>query len=381
MSDTAKKTWIGVIILIVIIILGYLMFLGGNGSESDKEGGVITIGFIGPLTGDYAAIGTGIKGAMQYAIDEVNKDGGIDGKTLQAIYEDDACDPTMAANAVNKLVNVDKVTAIIGGTCSSATLAGAPIAEAAGVPMISYASTSPLVTTAGDYIFRDVPSDMLQATYIANYIYDNLNSPSVAVMYVNNDWGKGIATQFVESYKGTIVAEESHVEGATDLRTQIAKVLDANPEVIYFPSYATDAISGIKQLDEAGVLDDITVIGGDSWDQASIWTDLGSIGEGMIYSRPANIEPTSEYTTGVAQYITPDQDSVYAARGYDAIMILAQAMKTAKDLTGESIKDSLYNIQNLQGVADNYSFDENGDLKSANYEIVQIKSSERVPLE
>ena len=151
MSNTAK-TVVGIIVL-VLVVWGIMAV---NGKKAAAPA-VVKIGFTGPLTGDTADIGQNAQAAVSIAVDEINKAGGVLGKQLEVVYEDDTCNGTGGANAVSKLINADKVAALLGPACSGATLGAAPIAEAAKVPELSYCSTNPTISDAGDYIFRDVP--------------------------------------------------------------------------------------------------------------------------------------------------------------------------------------------------------------------------------
>ena len=174
-------------------VFGALIFisLASGCSKSGKEAGgenTIRIGSVGPLTSDLAYIGENMKAAVELASDEINSAGGIKGKKIEIIYEDGKCDPKEAANAANKLINIDKVTAIIGGLCSSETLAMAPLAEKSKVILLSAGSTNPGITNAGDYIFRNVPSDSFQGVYAARYVKTRLNKNRVALLKCLSDW-------------------------------------------------------------------------------------------------------------------------------------------------------------------------------------------------
>jgi branched-chain amino acid transport system substrate-binding protein len=160
----------------------------------------IKIGWLGPLTGDVSSVGTADKQAGEIAVKEINDAGGINGRPLEVVYEDGFCDSKTASNAGNKLINIDKVVAIIGGFCSGETLAVAPTAEQNKVVMISPASTAPSISTAGDYIFRDVPSDSYQGKHAANFVYNTLGKRKAAVLYASVDYTQGLADVFSDEY-------------------------------------------------------------------------------------------------------------------------------------------------------------------------------------
>ena len=142
-----KITWV----VIIVVVIGGIFLL----NKSPKERGVITLGFIGPLTGDAANIGQNAKSAVEVAVEEINATGGINGQTLNVIYEDGKCTGKDAANAANKLINVDNVLAIVGGACSGETSAFTGVAEESGTVVLSYCSSAPAITDAGDFIFRN----------------------------------------------------------------------------------------------------------------------------------------------------------------------------------------------------------------------------------
>ncbi len=136
-------------------------------------------------------MGENARAAVQIAVDEVNKAGGVLGRQIEVVYEDDMCTGATGANAISKLINTDKVVAVLGSVCSGATLGEAPIAEAAKIPQLSYCATNPTISQAGDYIFRDVPSDLFQAKYAAGYFMSH-NMTKVSLLTIKNDWGDGL---------------------------------------------------------------------------------------------------------------------------------------------------------------------------------------------
>src|SRR3989344_9675955 len=278
MNSTAKII-LGVVV-VILIIWGLVSWSGKPAVAPAPVGGgtsePIRIGFIGPLTGDVANIGQNAKAAGENAVAEVNAAGGINGRTLDVIYEDGQCSGTEAANAANKLINIDKVPVILGGACSGETSAFTGLAEQTKTAVLSYCSSVPAITEAGDYIFRDYPSDLYQGAFGADYIFNKLGKKKVAVLYAKSDWGSGIKDVFIDSFKklgGTIVAEEGYEQTARDLRTNLTKIKTANPEVVYFLGYTEASIPGLKQVKELGLK--AVLFGGDAWDDSKIWSEVG----------------------------------------------------------------------------------------------------------
>ena len=247
--------------LILILAVLSLIFIIACGNKEN-----IKIGFIGPLSGDVASMGQSAKAAVELAVEEINSNGGVSGRPLEVIYEDGKCEPKDSTSAANKLVNIDGVAVIIGGLCSGETLAAAPIAEIGKTVLLSYCSSNPKITEAGDYIFRDYPSDAFQGKVAAEKIYNELNAKNVAILYCLGDWCVGIKDVFKKRFGelgGSITIEEGYEQDARDLRTQITKIKDSKPDLIYFLGYTEASIVGLKQLKEMGV--EIPKFGGDAW--------------------------------------------------------------------------------------------------------------------
>lgn len=360
----------------MVVILAVIFFaVGGDGTKTD---GPITLGFVAPLTGDAASLGLNAKAAVEVAVSEINAAGGVNGRQINVIYEDGKCTGTDANNAGNKLINVDKVPAIIGGLCSPETLAIAPLANDSKTVLLSACSSAPKVTEAGDYVFRDYPSDTYQGAYAANYIKDTLGKSKVAILYVKNDWGVGISQVFKEKFTemgGAIVAEEGHEMSTHDVRSQLTKIKAAKPDAVYFLSFTDTAIAGLKQAKELGL--SIPMFGGDGWDDPRLWSEVGVAGEGAMYTAVAAarnnvIKAKLLAKTGSEEVLT------CSPTAYDAAYILAEAIKVA-GTNGEAIKNELYKIEYKGGVsADVVKFDANGDPMTANYVVKVARDGKAV---
>lgn len=336
--------------------------------------GAVKIASMGPLTGDLAYIGENMLAAAQIAVEEINKAGGIKGAKLELVVEDSKCDPKEAVTAGNKLINVDKVSVVIGGLCSSETLALAPIAEKSKVVLFSAASTNPKITEAGDYIFRDVPSDAFQGVYAAQYVKNTLKINRVALLKTLTDWGLGVNDAFKAEFiklGGTITAEESFPMDSRDIRGQIVKIKESSPELIYFVSYTEGAIVGIRQLRELGVK--VQIFGADAWSDLNIWESVKTDGDGTMYLEPENKSYPQTFIDAMNAKTGGKAINVYAPRTYDAVKMIASVIeKVGNDPT--AIKNALYQVKDYQGVADNYTFDGNGDILNARYAVRMYKS-------
>jgi branched-chain amino acid transport system substrate-binding protein len=368
-ENKSNNTWLwwGAIALVAVVVIYFL------GRGTSLEGGPIKIGFIGPLTGDAATIGEGMKVAIEIARDEVNSAGGINGRQVEVIFEDGQCNPQAAANAGNKLINIDKVPVIIGGACSSETLAVAPLAESAKVLLFSAASTNPKIADAGDYIFRNVPSDSFQGSFAAEYIKNNLGLSRVALLKCLSDWCLGVNDAFKARFLelgGQIVAEESFEQTSRDLRTQLSKIKAASPQAIYFVSYTEATIPGLRQAKELGIK--ATIFGADAWSDPKIWTELGQTGDGAMYVEPANKDLPESFITEMNRRTGGAEINVYAPRAYDAFKILASIMRS-KGVNATAIKTALYELKDYQGIADSYTFDGRGEIVKAAYAVKRVQ--------
>ncbi|MEO0084447.1 MAG: ABC transporter substrate-binding protein, partial [candidate division WOR-3 bacterium] len=335
----------------------------------------------GPLTGDAATIGENMKIAIEIARDEINREGGINGRPIEIIFEDGQCEPKAAVNAGNKLINIDKVPIIIGGLCSSETLAVAPLAEKARVVLFSAASTNPKITEAGDYIFRNVPSDSFQGTFAAEYIKNTLKLSKAALLKCLSDWCVGVNDAFKARFQGlggTIAIEESFQQEARDLRSQLSKIKAVAPEVIYFVSYTEATIPGIKQAKELGIK--APFFGADAWSDPKIWQEVGKLGDGAMYVEPVNKNLPETFVAEMNKRTGGKEINVYAPRAYDALKILAFVMKQ-KGIEATVVKDAIYDVKNYQGIADNYTFDRQGEITEAKYVVKRVQDGKAVEVE
>lgn len=358
---------------VVIIVIGGIYVLQNKPRPASGEG--IKVGFVGPLSGDLANIGANARAAVEIAVEEINAAGGIYGRPIAMIYEDGGCTGSVAVHAGNKLLNVDKVRAIIGGTCSSETLAMAPLAEAAKVPVISYCSTAATITNAGDYIFRTVPSDNFQADFAAKYTYNALGKRKAAVVYINNDWGAGIQAAFRQSFTGlggTIVMNEGYAPTSKDLRSQMAKVKASGADLLYFAGFTDGTIAGLRQAKELGIT--ATIFGADAWDDTKIWQDLGANGDGAMFTI-VSTKGGRDFERKMTEKLGDDSIIYCSNYAYDSVKILADAMRRAGVDDPEALKNALYTTVYRGGVAsDRIAFDTNGDPTVANYVIKVVQN-------
>ena len=366
--NTTGKVIVGVVAA-VLVIWGISSMSRDSGTSSES----IKVGFVGPLSGELANMGENAQAAVMIAVDEINAAGGVLGRQLEVVYEDDACTGATGANAISKLINTDKVVAVLGSLCSGATLGEAPIAEAAKVVQLSYCSTGPAISQAGDYIFRDVPSDLFQAKYAAEYLVGK-GMTKVSLISVKNDWGDGLNKAFTDAFEkagGTLLSTDSFNPDTKDLKTQLARIKAQDPQAIYFAGYTDASIAGLKQARDLGIK--TPFFGADAWDDTKIWSELGSLGNGAMFT-VVGTNSTDEFKAKMKAKLGKE-DLVYCSNyAYDGVKIIAEAIKKAGKADGTSIKDALYKIEYTGGVsAKEHKFDANGDPVSAAYIIKVAK--------
>jgi len=370
------------IIAVFAIIAVLVMLPACSGKEQPKvkkiEKQEVKIGFLGAMTGGAASIGIPTTEAARLAEEQINARNLIPGKKLKVVYEDDQCDAKSSSSAVQKLITQDKVVAIAGSLCSGATLADAPISEQNKMLQLSYGSTNPSVKDAGEYIFRNVPSDANQGVEAANLL-KRLGAQKVAVTYINNDWGAGLKEVFATAAEGLgmdVVAEETYEPSATDFRAQLTKVKAANPDMIYMLAYPADAGLVLKQMRELGIT--VQVVGADASKDDAVLATAGNAADGLIVTLPG-VPKSPELTAFADAYKAKynKEYSAYTPEAYDAVMIIAKAC-AATDCTSTAMKDYLYSMGLYKGASGTYEFDADGEV-SKTYDYFEVEGGKFVP--
>jgi branched-chain amino acid transport system substrate-binding protein len=325
------------------------------GSDAQGNGKEILVGEYGSLSGSEGTLGTSAHNGIMMAIDEVNAAGGINGRKIKVITEDDQSKQEEAANAATKLISQDTVVALLGEVASSSSIAAAPIAQANKVPMITPSSTNPEVTRKGNYIFRTCFTDEYQGQGLADYVARQLGVKRVALLTdVKSDYSQGLAQVFERRYTadgGQVVARASYAKGDNDFRSQLTSIKPNNPEVLFVPGYYTDIGQIAQQARDLGIT--VPLVGGDGWESPKLIEIGGKALEGCYYSNHYFADDPApavhEFVNRYKQRFGGKPDSM-AALGYDAARVLADAMKRAKKIDGPSIRDAIADTKNFQGV-------------------------------
>lgn len=351
-------------------------FLACN--KSDKE---IKIGGISPVTGEAATFGVSTKNGFDMALAEWNAKGGVNGKQVKMAFADDKGDPAEAATVWTKLIEQDKVCAIVGTVMSKCSLAGAPISQNAKIPMISTSSTNPKVTTVGDYVFRVCFIDPFQGTVGAKFAWEDLKAKKAACLFdVGNDYTKGLSEFFKAKFTslgGAVVGYEGHATGTTDFKAQLARLLAAKPDVLYVSDYYNDVALIAKQARELGYKG--PMLGGDGWDSPKLTEVGGAAVEGCFFTNHYSQDDTSPLAQDFlknykAKYnSTPD---ALAALGYDAMNVMLDSIQRAGKTDGAAIRDAMAKTD-LKTVTGQIKFDaDRNPVKSA--VIIEIKGGKQV---
>jgi len=340
---------------------------GGAGGPADA----VPVGEYGSLTGETATFGQSTHEGITLAAEEINATGGVKGKPVHLYTEDDQSKPEEAATVVAKLINQNRVLGILGEVASSRSLAAAPKAQAAGIPMITPASTNPKVTLVGDYIFRACFTDDFQGRVMAVFLRKNLGVKKAAILRdIRNDYSVGLANFFAQEFQrlgGTIAPDVSYSAGDADFKAQLTAIKAAAPEAIFIPGYYPDVGQIAIQARDLGIT--VPMAGGDGWESPKLLEIGGKSLEGCFYSTHFFAEdPNPTVANFVGKYRTkygrtPD---CYSALGYEAMMLLADAMNRAPELTGRAIRDALASTSGFVGVTGKITMDANRNpVKSA----------------
>ena len=325
----------------------------------------ILVGEYGSFTGDEATFGISTSNGVKMAVEEVNKAGGIKGKQIRLISLDNQGKAEEAAASVSRLINQNGVVAVLGEVASSRSLAAAPIAQAAKIPMISPSSTNPKVTEVGDYIFRVCFIDPFQGTVMAKFAFENLKAQKVAILRdVKSDYSVGLADYFIKKYKelgGEIVADVSYQAKDIDFKGQLTQIKAAKPDAIFVPGYYTEVGLIARQARQLGLT--APLMGGDGWDSPKLPEIGGTAINGNYFSNHYTTESTDPVVVDFIKRYKEKYDGVtpdgLAALGYDAAKILFEAMKRGADVKPATIRDEIAKTKDFIGVTGKITIDAN----------------------
>ena len=317
---------------------------------------MIKIGYFGDLTGPTFNFGQSAYNGVLMAATEINDAGGINGRRIDVVIEDDRGSPEEAARKTAKLIDHDKVVAIIAGGTSGNSRAAAPKAQSSHVPFISPSSTDPAVTQVGNYIFRACFVDSFQGEVMAQFAANTLKAQKAAVIFdFNSPYGRGLTTFFAQSFAkfgGRIVSEQSYTQGDADFKGQLSSIRSAEPDVIYIPGYYGDVALIAKQARMIGLTQPL--LGADGWDAPELWQLGGDALNGSYISTHYSIDDPSPaiqvFVQGYKQRYGNLLPDAHAALAYDAARLLFAAISRAGSTEGTKVRDALADTKNFAGV-------------------------------
>lgn len=378
------------VFMLVVVLVASLISGCSNSNSNSKEtssgnSDVIKIGVFEPMTGASAAGGQMTVEGIELA-NEAKPE--VLGKKVELVVVDNKSDKVEAANAVSSLIDKDGVVAIIGSYGSSLSMAAGDIVKEKQIPAVGCSPTNPLVTLNNDYYFRVCFIDPFQGTVMANYAVKDLGAKTAAIIQdVTQDYSVGLSKYFVDSFKeltgdeNSIVAISSYNTGDQDFTAQLTNVSAAKPDVIFAPGNYGECALLIKQARDMGI--DIPILGGDTWESPEFLSIGGDAVEGIVFSThftaEAPVTDVSKEFLSKYEEKYEKQANAFAALGYDAYMVIMDAIERAGSADPNAIRDALAETKDFVGATGYITLDENGDaVKSAI--IKQVQNGEFVYL-
>jgi len=327
-------------------ILFILLFAAGCSQSNQNE---IPIGFYAPMSGSTAYFGITVRQGVELALQGLK----VNGKELKLATVDDRGNPEEAQSAVTRLIMKDHVVAILGEASSSGSLAGGPICQQHGIPMLTPTATNPKVTEIGDYIFRICWIDPFQGELMAKFAINSLHARKMAILYdVGSDYSVGLVEVFtstVEKLGGHIVEKKSFNAGDTDFSAQLTAIQSVNPDAVFLPVFYTEAGLILRQARSLQMKSDF--LGSDGWDSPKLIEIGGEALNGSYFcTHFFSGDPAPLVQKFVAAYRSKFHQlpSMGSALGYDAARLLVQSLEGGID--PKQIRDRLAATKNFPGV-------------------------------
>lgn len=368
------------LIIIGIVAIAVGAFVVHRFYLKKGDDAVLRLGLVSPLTGPGAASGAVQENAVKMAVDEINKNGGIDGKyRIQLISEDDEGIPAKSVTVTQKLVSQDEIHVMIGALNSSCTLANMKITSRAETPQITPSSTAQSIVEQGNkFIFRTAATDPTHVRTLYDYIKKDLGKSKVAILHESSDFGAGaykFLAEIAPEMGIDIVLREVYNSGEKDFSVQLTKIKDANPDVIILWGYYTEAALICKQVKQYGI--DIPMMG-TGYNSPKLTELGGDAVNGLMFTTtftPANPDPRVQKFDKQYKdlyHMSYDQN---APQAYDSVYIIAEAIKRAGGLDRKKIRDEIAATKNYDGISGVTNFDERGEVIK-HVLIVQIRDGQ-----
>lgn len=365
------KSWkkVATAALSAMVLASVMSGCGGDKKNDAAAGDTIKVGASFELTGNVANYGKAILSGAKMAIDEVNEKGGVNGKKLTLVESDNKSEPSESGNSVTKLVTQDKVVAIIGPATSGCVAASAPITTANKVPQIAPSATAPAITMDNgkvrDYMFRACFIDPFQGQVMAQFADNTLKVKNVAILYdSSSDYSKGLADVFqktLESKGGAVVAKEAFLSKDLDFKAALTKIKATNPEAIYVPGYYEEVSKIIKQAREIGI--NVPLLGSDGWESPKLAEIAGkdALHDCYYVSAFSAQDQDPSVQNFIKDYKAKYQKDpdIFAMQGYNAGLVLADALKRSNNATGEKLAKAIAETKDLPIASGKLTYDAN----------------------
>lgn len=359
MKNTYRKKL--ALLLTVLFMFTSLVGCGGN-KDSDPKAETIKLGFLGATTGPVSNYGVPAEKGMRLAIEEINARGGVLGKQLEGVYEDNKGETSEITAIAQKYVARDKVVAMVGDPCTGLTKAAAKIAQDNKVVLFSPGATGEGVVEIGDYVFRNTLLDIFAVPVVVDWMLNTKGWKNIAIITsLNNGYSTALTPVFqkaIQEQNGNIVLEESVNDGETDFTAQVTKLKNSGADVLVFTGYYTEAALIMSEADKKNL--DIHLVGGDGL----YGHDLAKLGGAAVeekvifYCGFSSDQPSSETEKFLTAYREKfgEEPDMFSAQFYDAIMILAKAMTDANSSDPQVFKAELAKLKDYPGVSGNTTF-------------------------
>ena len=360
-----KPNFLSRLLLVVCGLIAIFIISCKQGTNNTQE---LKIGVIFPLTGENASYGEKGQKAINMALEDVNRRSVVNSKKVSVIYEDSRAEAKTGATAIQKLIDIDHVSAVIGDIVSAVTLAAAPIAERNQVVLLSPTSSAPTITDAGQFIYRIWPSDLAEGNAVAEFAR-NKGYKRPAILHLNNDYGLAIAKIFKENFEigdARVIFQEGYLETTSDYRSILTKLTKANPDVLYVAGYFGDTARILKQARELG--NKSQFLGTTAIEDNKFLEIAGNAAEGIMYPLATGFDPKSKEPE-VTKFVNGFQKKYgyepawVEAQSYDAFMLIYNAANSIEGKTdGLKIKRFFDSMGEFVGVTGKFKFDQNGDV-------------------
>ena len=353
--------------ILVFLALAFSCSRKPNDGEQNPDRSTIKIGYFGDLTGPTYNFGQSAMNGVLMAAAQANQYGGVNGRQIDVVIQDDRGSPEEAARLTAKLIDDYKVVAVIAGGTSGNSRAAAPKAQSSHIPLISPSSTDPAVTQTGDYIFRACFVDSFQGEAMASFAANTLKAKRAAILFdFNSPYGRGLTEFFEISFAklgGEIVNKQSYTQGDSDFKGQLSSIKAAEPDVIYIPGYYGEVALIAKQARAIGLQQPL--LGGDGWDAPELWQLGGDALNGSYMTTHYSVgDPSPAIQAFVEGYkqrygnLVPD---AHAALAYDAARLLFDAITRAATTDSPPLRDALANTKDFAGVTGMITMDADRD--------------------